>query len=213
MVATSKNPLGETKILSLSLSKEKLTLIFLFHFTWLMMMWKITKLRTSSHWMDNPKAGRVSSENLQESLGKKCNTLLCCLPKTLQWLSQKGKKLFREKNDLEWFLDEYLLVPLDYVVPFFYSFFPVFMDNESRHLWATASMSSMGALKYIAHLLLLLRLLHFIINVRNKCVTLVQVVIDMEWRSYVIFDSSAHIIYTYILTYILSIQTELYIYF
>ena len=125
MVATSKNPLGETKILSLSLSKEKLTLIFLFHFTWLMMMWKITKLRTSSHWMDNPKAGRVSSENLQESLGKKCNTLLCCLPKTLQWLSQKGKKLFREKNDLEWFLDEYLLVPLDYVVPFFYSFFPI----------------------------------------------------------------------------------------
>ena len=65
------------------------------------------------------------------------------------------------------------------------------MGNESQYLWATAGVSSMGALKYTAHLLSLLYSLLFIINARNKCVTLVQVVIDMEWRSHVIFDSSA----------------------
>jgi len=43
-----------------------------------------------------------------------------------------------------------------------------------------ASVSSVGALKYIAHMLSLLRPLLFIINARNKCVTLVLVVIDME---------------------------------
>ena len=65
------------------------------------------------------------------------------------------------------------------------------MGNESQHLWARAGVSSMGALKYTAHLLPLLHSLLFIINAHNKCVTLVQVVIDMEWRSHVIFDSSA----------------------
>ena len=65
------------------------------------------------------------------------------------------------------------------------------MDNESWHLWATASMSSMGTLKYTAHLLPLLHLLRFIINACNKCVTLIRVVIDMEWQSYVVFNSSA----------------------
>ena len=54
------------------------------------------------------------------------------------------------------------------------------MGNESQYLWATAGVSSMGALKYTAHLLSLLYSLLFIINARNKCVTLVQVVIDME---------------------------------
>ena len=98
--------------------------------------------------------------------------------------------MFREKNDLEQFLGEYLCVPLDYVVPFFYSCFPVFMDNEFWHLWATASVSWMGALKCTTHLLPLLYPLVFIINACNKCVMLVWVVIGMEWRSCVIFDSS-----------------------
>ena len=64
------------------------------------------------------------------------------------------------------------------------------MGNESQHSWAMASVSSMGDLKYTAHLLPLFRLLLFIINACNKCVTLVLAVIDMEWRSHVIFDSS-----------------------
>ena len=51
-------------------------------------------------------------------------------------------------------------------------------------------MSLMEALKYTAHLLLLLHLLHFIINACNKCVTFIWVVINMEWQSHVIFDSS-----------------------
>ena len=42
-----------------------------------------------------------------------------------------------------------------------------------KHLWATGSVSWMGALRYIAHLLPLLRLLRFIINARNRSVTLV----------------------------------------
>ena len=52
-----------------------------------LMMRKITKLRTLSYWMDDPMVGHVSSANLQESLGKKFNTLVWCLPKTLQYLS------------------------------------------------------------------------------------------------------------------------------
>ena len=48
-----------------------------------LMMRKITKLRTSSHCMDDPVVGHVSGANMQESLGKKCNTLVWCLPKTL----------------------------------------------------------------------------------------------------------------------------------
>ena len=77
------------------------------------MMRKITKLRISFHWMDDLVASRVFDANLQESLEKKYNILVWCLPKTLQSLSQKGKKWFREKNDLEWFLDEYLCLPLE----------------------------------------------------------------------------------------------------
>ena len=62
-----------------------------------LMMRKITKLRTSSHWMDDHMVGRVSGENLQESLWKKCNTPVWCLPKRLWYLSWKGRKLLREK--------------------------------------------------------------------------------------------------------------------
>ena len=47
--------------------------------------------------MDDPVIGRVFGVNLQESLGKKCYTPVWCLPKTLRCLSQKGRKLFREK--------------------------------------------------------------------------------------------------------------------
>ena len=65
------------------------------------------------------------------------------------------------------------------------------MGNESQHSWVTVSVPSMGALKYTTHLLPLFRLLLFIINARNKCVMLVLAIIDMEWRSHVIFDSSA----------------------
>ena len=56
--------------------------------------------------------------------------------------------------------------------------FLALMDNESWHLRAMASTLSMGALKCIAHLLLLLRQLHFIINACNKCVTLALIVIN-----------------------------------
>ena len=153
----------------------------------IVMMQKITKLRASSHWMDGHEVGRVSSENLQESLGKKCNTLVWCLPKILWCLSQIGRKWLERKMTWSDFLVKYLCVPLDFVVPLFYSCFPVFMDNESQHLWAIASMSSMGALKHIAHLLPLLHPLHFIINACYKCVTLVWVIIYMEWQSHVIF--------------------------
>ena len=61
------------------------------------MMQKITKFRTLSHWMDDPEVGRVFGENLQESLGKKCNIPVWCLPKTLRCLSRKRRKVFREK--------------------------------------------------------------------------------------------------------------------
>ena len=57
-----------------------------------LMMRKITKLKTSSHWMDDPVVGRVSGPNLQENLGKKCNTPVWYLLKTLWCLSQKGEK-------------------------------------------------------------------------------------------------------------------------
>ena len=52
------------------------------------------------------------------------------------------------------------------------------MDNESQPLRATTSMLSMGALKCIAQLLLLLHLLRFVINACNKCVMLPLVVIN-----------------------------------
>ena len=155
------------------------------------MMQKITKLRTSSHQIDDLSVCHVFGPSLQENLRKKCNTPVWCLPKILRCLSQKEREWCREKNGLKQFLGEYLCVPLDYVVPFFYSCFPFFMDNEFWHLWAMASVSWMGSLKYIAHLLPLLCLLLFFINACNKCVTLIWIVIDTEWRSRVIFNSSA----------------------
>ena len=45
--------------------------------------------------------------------------------------SERGESYLERKNDFEQFLDEHLCVHLDYVVPFFYSCFPVYMDNES----------------------------------------------------------------------------------
>ena len=64
------------------------------------------------------------------------------------------------------------------------------MGNESQHLWATASVSSMVALKYIAHLLSLLRPLRFVINVCNKCVTLTVIVINGNDDPKLFSDSS-----------------------
>ena len=64
------------------------------------------------------------------------------------------------------------------------------MDNESQQLWATASMSLMGALKYTTHLLPLLHSLRFIINARNKCVTVAWVVINENDDPMLFFDSS-----------------------
>ena len=52
------------------------------------------------------------------------------------------------------------------------------MDNESQPLRATASTLSMGALKCTTNLLSLFRLLCFVINVCNKCVTLPLVTIN-----------------------------------
>ena len=52
------------------------------------------------------------------------------------------------------------------------------MDNECLYLCSTASTLSMGALKCTAYLLLLLCLLRFIINARNKCVALALIVIN-----------------------------------
>ena len=60
------------------------------------------------------------------------------------------------------------------------------MDNECLYLCSTATVLSMRVLKRTTHLLLLLLPLHFIINACNKCVTLVWVVINMEWQSYLI---------------------------
>ena len=61
------------------------------------------------------------------------------------------------------------------------------MDNEGLYLCSMATVLSMRALKCTAHLLSLLCLLRFIINACNKCVTLVWVIINMEWQSHVIF--------------------------
>ena len=44
---------------------------------------KITKLRTLSHWMDDPVVGHIFGQSLQENLRKMCNTPVWCLPKTL----------------------------------------------------------------------------------------------------------------------------------
>ena len=145
------------------------------------MMQKITKLRTSSHWMDDLVVGRVSGPNLQKSLGKKCNTPMWYLPKILQCLSQKGEKAVQreKKNDLGSFWVS-ICVYFKLCCPYFLELFLVLMGNESQHLWATVSVSLMRALKYTTHLLLLLCLLLFIINARNKCATLIWVIINME---------------------------------
>ena len=50
---------------------------------------------------------------------------------TLMLKLERGESYLERKNDFEQFLDEHLCVHLDYVVPFFYSCFPVYMDNES----------------------------------------------------------------------------------
>ena len=145
------------------------------------MMQKITKLRTSSHWMDDLVVGRVSGPNLQKSLGKKCNTPMWYLPKILQCLSQKGEKAVQreKKNDLGSFWVS-ICVYFKLCCPYFLELFLVLMGNESQHLWATVSVSLMRALKYTTHLLLLLCLLLFIINARNKCAKLIWVIINME---------------------------------
>ena len=52
------------------------------------------------------------------------------------------------------------------------------MDNECLYLCSKASTLSMKALKCTAHLLPLIRLLRFIINVCNKFVTLALIVIN-----------------------------------
>ena len=51
------------------------------------------------------------------------------------------------------------------------------MVNEFLHLYPTTSVLPMGALMCIAHLLLLLHSLLLVINARNKCVTLVWIII------------------------------------
>ena len=65
------------------------------------------------------------------------------------------------------------------------------MDNECLYLCSTVSMLSMGALKCTAHLLPLLRPLSFIINARNKCVTLAWIVINGNDDLVSFFDLSA----------------------
>ena len=49
-------------------------------------------IKASSHRMDDPVVGHVFGENLQKSLGQKCNTPVWCLRKTLRCLSQKKEK-------------------------------------------------------------------------------------------------------------------------
>ena len=52
------------------------------------------------------------------------------------------------------------------------------MDSESLYLCTTASALLMEVLMCIAHLLLLLSPLRFIINACNKCVTLALIAIN-----------------------------------
>ena len=53
-----------------------------------------------------------------------------------------------------------------------------------------ASVLPMGVLMCIAHLLPLLRLLHFIINACNKCVTLTLIIINGNDNPRLFYDSS-----------------------
>ena len=68
---------------------------------------------------------------------------------------------------------------------------PSLMDNECLYLCLIASTLLMGALKCITHLLPLLRLLHFIINVCNKCVMLALIIINGNDDPRLFFDSLA----------------------
>ena len=65
------------------------------------------------------------------------------------------------------------------------------MDNECLYLCSTASTLPVGALKCIAQLLPLVRPLRFIINARNKCVTLALIVINGNDDPRLFFNSSA----------------------
>ena len=64
------------------------------------------------------------------------------------------------------------------------------MNNEFLYLYSTTSMLSIGALRCTAHLLPLLHPLHFIINARNKCVTLTLIVINGSDDPRLFSDSS-----------------------
>ena len=125
--------------------------------------------------MDDPMVGRVSNVNLQLSFRKEWNTPVWCLPKTLWCLNRKRRKLFREK--LTW-SDFWMSIRVYLWIPLFLSFIVVPCLNGQCILAFTASMLSMRALRCIAHLLPLLRSLHFIINACNKCVTLALIIIN-----------------------------------
>ena len=80
------------------------------------------QLRSLSKWMDDAMMGRVSYANLQPSFGKEWNTPMWCLPKTLCCLSQKERKLFREK--LTW-SDFWMSICVYHWIPLFLSFIVV----------------------------------------------------------------------------------------
>jgi len=68
------------------------------------------------------------------------------------------------------------------------------MVNEFPHLCPTASVLPMGALMCTTHLLPLLRPLLLVINVRNKCVTFVWIVImENDYSSYFLLISCPHV--------------------
>ena len=71
---------------------------------------------------------------------------------TLMHKSEMKRNGLKRKNDLEWFLGQYLCVLLDYVVPFFYSCLPIFMNNEFWHLWAMTICHEWGALEVHSYL-------------------------------------------------------------
>ena len=106
----------------------------------------------------------------------KWDTPMWCLPKTLWWLSQK-KKRFLERNWLgnsfwmNFWVYLWILSLLSFIVV------PDLNGQWISYLCPTVSALPMGALMYIAHLLLLLRPLLIVINAHNKCVTLVGIVI------------------------------------
>ena len=146
-----------------------------------LMIQKITKLRISSHWMDDPMMGHVFGPSLPESLRKKCDTMMWCLPKTLRCLSQKGREMVqREKMTWNGFwvsICVYLWIMLS---PSFIVVVPSLWIMNSGIYGQWLFCHEWELLKYIAILLPLLCPLLFIINARNKCVTLARIVIDTE---------------------------------